>query len=217
MSADDRFILEVVAPYKGRALDLGGGGGTLWRPLEQLGYRYLNVDLEAPNGRVPAVLADAHLLPFKDGSFELVVSKDSLEHFSDPSAAVAELWRVLKSEGRCIIWVPFMHPFHDDDFYRYSPLGLKHLFRDFEIVSLESPLWLFTYSGILASEVLRRLRLGFVANPMLRLCHTFDRLVMQKRQHPAAYAVAYRMIVRKMPREASAPGPVSPFRENRKE
>ncbi len=45
-------------------------------------------------------LADAAKLPFPDAHFDLVTSRVAAHHFADPSAAVAEVWRVLKPAGR---------------------------------------------------------------------------------------------------------------------
>ncbi|MDI6631230.1 MAG: class I SAM-dependent methyltransferase, partial [Thermoanaerobacteraceae bacterium] len=132
MSAEPELILELITPELivsggGIALDLGGGRGGLRQPLEKLGYRYLNLDIQRFNERNPDLIGDAHQLPFKDSVFQAVISKDSLEHFAEPWKVVREVHRVLKDGGYFVIWVPFMHPFHGDDFYRYTPLGLQHL------------------------------------------------------------------------------------------
>jgi SAM-dependent methyltransferase len=42
-------------------------------------------------------------LPFKANSFDKVVCKGALDHFSDPYQAVAEMARVLKPEGKMVI------------------------------------------------------------------------------------------------------------------
>ena len=137
-------MLSRVPQGGGRALDLGGGAGELARPITERGYEYVNVDLAASGPG--AVKGDAHALPFADGAFALVVSSDSLEHFQTPSVALKEVHRVLRSGGRFVLWVPFMHPFHGDDYYRYTPLGLRHLLEDAELVveSIETPLGLMT-------------------------------------------------------------------------
>ena len=116
------------------------------------------------------------LLPaLKENGFEQCSSKDSLEHFSQPWVVIGEVHRVLKDGGQFIIWVPFMHPFHRDDFYRYSPLGLEHLLSDFEIISFESPLWVFTVVGTALIEALKRVHLGFMERPIKQSCEWLDR------------------------------------------
>lgn len=194
MSADAHFILEVISPGHGLLLDLGGGRGTLRYPLEKLGYRYINIDMQLfPNGE-PSLISDAHSLPFKDTSFDVVVSKDTLEHFLQPWAVVREIHRVLKDGGQFILWVPFMYPFHGDDVYRYSPLGLRHLLDNFEIILFESPLWVFTVVGLAGVEALKRLHLGFTERPIKQLCGWLDRCFTRRRNAPASFAPAYRVV-----------------------
>lgn len=56
--------------------------------------------------RYPAV--DMLRLPFKDGSFDLVVHSDTLEHVADPVAALRECRRVLASDGMVAFTVPIV-------------------------------------------------------------------------------------------------------------
>jgi SAM-dependent methyltransferase len=46
---------------------------------------------------------DATDLPFVDASFDLVVCRSSLHHMPDPGAAVAEMARVCRPEGRVVV------------------------------------------------------------------------------------------------------------------
>jgi SAM-dependent methyltransferase len=176
MSSDPDLILETISAGTGMALDLGGNNGMLRRPLEGRGYHYINLDIHRFDHGEPSLIGDAHRLPFVDASVDLVVSKDTLEHFLEPWVVVQEVHRVLKVGGRLIIWVPFTHPFHGDDFYRYSPLGLQHLLRDFELVAFESLLWVFTVAGLAVIEACKRVHLGCVEQPIKRVCASLDRL-----------------------------------------
>lgn len=47
--------------------------------------------------------AAASALPFPDKSFDVVVSANAFHYFSDPTTALAEMRRVLKSDGKVII------------------------------------------------------------------------------------------------------------------
>lgn len=49
------------------------------------------------------VAADAHKLPFKDKSFDLVICTETLEHVINPKKTLEEMKRVLKKDGRGII------------------------------------------------------------------------------------------------------------------
>ncbi len=151
-----------VPPGSGRALDLGGGPGTHRAFLGELGYEYVNIDF-IPVGR-NSIRGDAHRLPFRDGAFDVVVSDNTLEHFRHPDRAVAEARRVLRPNGRFVIAVPFMHPFHGTDYWRYTPLGLDALLGDagFRIVSLEAPTWVASVVAVAVREILDRLGLRWL-------------------------------------------------------
>jgi SAM-dependent methyltransferase len=202
MSADPQYVLKVIPPGQGLVLDLAGGGGMLRQSLETLGYHYVNADIERYGSGEPSLIGDAHALPFQDASFDMVVSKDTLEHFIQPWTVVKEVHRLLKDDGRFVIWVPFMHPFHGDDFYRYSPLGLRHLLCDFEIILFESPLQAFTVVGFAAIEMLKRLHLGFIEQPIKRMCSSLDYILIrcQKQKRPASFAAAYLVVACKRKR-----------------
>ena len=195
MSSDTYLILKAIPSGTGIVLDLGGSKGLLRQPLQERGYHYINLDIKEFGNGEPSLVGDAHRLAFKDASLDLVVSKDTLEHFVQPWEVVKEVHRVLKVGGQFIIWVPFMHPFHGDDFYRYTPLGLRHLLRDFELVAYQSPLWVFTVVGLAAIEVLKRLHLGFAERPIKLLCSSLDGLFPRNQKRPASFAAAYRIIV----------------------
>lgn len=197
MSADNALIIEVTPPGSGLALDLGGGQGALQQPLEDLGYCYISIDIQCLKKNGNTVLGDVHVQPFKNESFDLVVSKDTLEHFLQPWKAVEEVHRILKPGGLFIIWVPFMHPFHGDDYYRYSPLGLKHLLGDFEIILFESPLWVFTVVGLAFIQALKQLHLGFMEWPVKKACYWLDRRFTRHQKRPGSFAAGYRLIAQK--------------------
>jgi SAM-dependent methyltransferase len=165
--------------------------------IERRGYCYVNVDVKPFGPGEPSLIGDAHALPFPDESFNLVVSKDTLEHFLDPWTAVTEVYRVLRPGGRFVIWVPFLHPYHGDDFYRYTHLGLRRLLSAFEDVAIDSPRSLFTLAGLVLAQSLKRVGLGVVEQPIKRLCAVLDEALDRCRSAPASYAVAYRVVAAK--------------------
>lgn len=190
-------ILQALLPGTGVVLDLGGGTGELRQPLRERGYHsYVNLDIQRFENGEPSLVGDAHQLPFKDAVFDMVVSKDNL-HLFEPWVVVKEVHRVLKVGGLFVIWVPFMYPFHGDDLYRYSSLGLQRLLRDFEVVTFESPSWVFTVIGLMAIEALKRMHLGFTERPIKRLCSALDRLFLRNQQRLVSFAAAYRVVARK--------------------
>jgi SAM-dependent methyltransferase len=103
-------------------LDAGCGDGGVARLLRERAGSVVAIDVErSPAWREETALtflvADAERLPFADGSFDLVHSKDSLHHMSDPAAALAEYARVLRPEGTALIV----------EANRYNPSFLLHM------------------------------------------------------------------------------------------
>lgn len=95
--------------------------------------------------RIHVARADAMRLPFADGQFDLVTANDSMEHFADPQAALAELSRVLRPGGSlCLYFTPYR-----------SPLG-SHLYDHVKIpwcqVVLPRPLLYATLERTLRDE-----------------------------------------------------------------
>lgn len=114
------------------------GSGTLGDGTEQLlrsrTIRITGIDVyESPN--VDCV-ADAHYLPFANGSFDGVWIQAVLEHVVDPAAVVGEIHRVLKPKGIVYAETPFLQQVHEGayDYTRFTVVGHRYLFRDFELV-----------------------------------------------------------------------------------
>ncbi len=102
------------------AVDLGCGHGAQRNVLERLGYACWAIDYE---GDAADDLVDAHALPLRDESVDLVMSIAVLEHLADPVRAASEVARVLKPGGAFIGTVAFLEPFHDNSFFHCSHVG----------------------------------------------------------------------------------------------
>jgi ubiquinone/menaquinone biosynthesis C-methylase UbiE len=97
----------LVGGTRGRTLELGAGTGRDL-PLYPQGQAVVALDphpdnLETARRRAPAiphVRACAEALPFKDGSFETVVSSLVFCSVDDPAAGLQEIRRVLRPGGR---------------------------------------------------------------------------------------------------------------------
>jgi SAM-dependent methyltransferase len=95
-----------------RLLDVGcGTGGTLER-LGPFGCA-VGLDLEPlalqfcrERGHAALVRGSATALPFPEGSFDVVLALDVLEHIPDHEAAAREIARVLRPGGHALITVP---------------------------------------------------------------------------------------------------------------
>ena len=77
--------------------------------------------------------ADAHELPFVDGSVDVVIITAVLEHVLDPKRVAEEITRVLCLGGLLYSELPFMQQVHEGayDFMRFTLSGHRKLFNRF--------------------------------------------------------------------------------------
>jgi SAM-dependent methyltransferase len=106
-------LIRRYAPLEGRrVLDAGCGVGMYVVAFRRFTDAAYGVDLDiekiaqAAEGLPNLEVASVEALPFADGSFDVVLSHEVIEHVSDDRAAVAEAVRVLKLGGRLVIYAP---------------------------------------------------------------------------------------------------------------
>jgi len=99
-------------PLAGAVLEVGAGTGKLWRHVDHAarGLALTLTDFSpamceqlrtVPGARV--LRCDATGLPFPDASFDTVVANHMLYHLDDPTVALREFVRVLRTGGRVAI------------------------------------------------------------------------------------------------------------------
>jgi SAM-dependent methyltransferase len=100
-------------PEVGDALDLGCGDGRLTafvRAERVVGADVSEVALERARARLPGarlVLVEPdEPLPFEDGSFDLVLCAETIEHVRDVQLLLSEVRRVLRPGGRLAVTTP---------------------------------------------------------------------------------------------------------------
>lgn len=127
LAATEAGILRSV-PAAGRpacSLDLGCGREhqRFAAPLAKLGYRHTGVDIDGP---APDYLADLHALPFKNESFDLLVTTAVFEHLKQPHVAMAEAARICREGGLFVGSIAFGEPFHVS-YFHHSPLAVQEV------------------------------------------------------------------------------------------
>ncbi|MEL6519980.1 MAG: class I SAM-dependent methyltransferase [Pseudomonadota bacterium] len=178
--------LEYLALSEGdRVLDLGCGEGRHVHGLYVHGGLHIEgVDLDEPSlqkahdglmtlpprepgdeGTINLTTGDATALDYPDNTFDAIICSEVLEHLPDYDAALREIRRVLKPDGRLCISVPHAWPERicwnlapPPDGYPYQPGGHIRIFdevdlkmsverRGFKLVrrhhahGLHAPLW----------------------------------------------------------------------------
>jgi SAM-dependent methyltransferase len=122
-------------------LDIGGGFRFQKGLAQYQGFfkncQYRTLDIE-PKYQ-PDIVGDIHNLPIEDNSIDAIICKAVLEHVHSPEKAIDEIYRVLKKNGKCLVYLPFLYPYHGQehgykDYYRYTRDGIDYLFRKFSLI-----------------------------------------------------------------------------------
>jgi ubiquinone/menaquinone biosynthesis C-methylase UbiE len=123
---DDIYLkrLELLLKPEGKTgvmLDVGIGTGLIVRDMARMpiyaGYTFIGLDYyedmvttctdlvkkENLENVITVVQGDAAAMAFPDNHFDVVMSRATLHHLSDPSDALREKYRVLRPGGICLI------------------------------------------------------------------------------------------------------------------
>jgi arsenite methyltransferase len=131
-------------PSGGVALDVGSGPGNVTAQLARAAGPdglALGLDISEPmlaravsaqaGPQVGFLRADAQKLPLRDETVDAAVSLAVLQLIPNPSAAVAEMVRVLRPGGRMVVLVPTVGP--AAAVFRLLPNGGAHFFAEDEL------------------------------------------------------------------------------------
>jgi len=100
-------------------LDLGCAKGTISYLLRQMGGKWVSADLDSANllatkelVRENVVQIEPQRFPFRNGSFDVVVALDILEHVEDDETCLQEIKRTLKQKGEFYLSTPSLGRLH---------------------------------------------------------------------------------------------------------
>lgn len=129
--------LNLALPSNSRVLIIGTGNKYSF--YQNIFKNHLVINSDVHNQFKVDIIFDAHQIPFKDESFDLVLSSQVLEHTMRPWIVAKEIMRVTKNGGVIHTEVPFCFPYHGQpyDFFRFSPGGLRIIFDQCSLIKSE--------------------------------------------------------------------------------
>ena len=113
-------------PHGARVLDVGAGSAPYRRLFAHCDYRTqdfaeLRDDQLRFGGYAPIdFVCDAAAVPVADGSFDVVLCTEVLEHVPEPIAVVREFGRILAPGGRLILTAPLGSGIHQEPYHFYG-------------------------------------------------------------------------------------------------
>lgn len=142
-----RLVEKIKLPaieLKGDLLDFGCGA----KPYRKLFYNvknYIGIDIENEghdhNNEEIDMFYDGKHIPFENESFDSILASEVLEHVPNVDESLKELCRVLKTDGKLLLTVPFLWQEHElpFDFRRFSSIGICQYLKEngFRILSIE--------------------------------------------------------------------------------
>ncbi len=119
-----------------RVLDIGCGIGTYVKKLSEISGEVYGVDIDAKrvqNGKAKGLsVAVSERLPFTDGSFDVVLLNEVIEHVEDDAETLQEACRILRPGGHVVIYAPNrLYPFETHGVY----LGKRYVFGNIPLVN----------------------------------------------------------------------------------
>ena len=129
-----RDLSEPLSQARGTLLDVGCGAQP-YRRLIPPQTTYIGLDTEESATNFGYSMPDVRqialdgLWPVDDGSADVVLATETLEHVENPEAFLAQAYRCLRPGGRLILTVPFAARWHyiPHDYWRFTPSGLRLL------------------------------------------------------------------------------------------
>lgn len=134
MSSVLRRYLDAYTDRKLNVVDIGSkvvGDSRSYRQLMPHTWDYIGIDMEKGDN-VDLVMEDSYKIPINNGSVNVVLSGQCLEHVARPWLLVKEIARILDPGGHCFLTTPAKMHLHayPQDYWRILPEGMRVLLED---------------------------------------------------------------------------------------
>lgn len=207
----DRDLDREAGLLAGRVLEIGCGRTNRrgrFRPPPAAPGQWIYVDRDV--ARSPHICGDIGRLPIRNSVFDTVLCLEVLEYVWDPSAALAELRRLLKPGGTLLLSTPFLHRVDAaDDYWRFTEPALRRMLGEsgFEVMRCLPQGGAFAViANVLRHAVSvqgdgsRRL-LSVLLRPVFAGLLGLDGPASRRRPVLGTYATGYLVIARRSPTE----------------
>lgn len=139
----------------GQVLDIGGGNNPsylrFFKKTDDL--QFTSIDLAADK----KIDLENESLPYEANSADQILLFNILEHIYNHKFLVNEAFRVLKTTGQVIGFVPFLVNYHPDphDYFRYTQESLERIFNEagfsnIKIKSIGGGPWFIGYDIVMS-------------------------------------------------------------------
>lgn len=144
--------------------------------------------------------ADLHVDPYykelsniESSQYNFILCTGLLEHIPDPQRLIDDFHRILKPGGKLVITASAISSFHEgpDDYFRYTPYGLKLLFAEWDNFEIEGSCKPFETISILLQRILLQCKIkpkgmALLVEMLCLVLPQLDRFVKQQHftRHP---------------------------------
>ena len=102
--------------------------------IEPLAQEYQKHNLLFKNSDVVYINLPAENIPILDEYADVVISRNSLDHVSNPVKVVKEIYRILKTNGYFVLNVDINHPPTIAEPHKITQSVIKKMTQDFELI-----------------------------------------------------------------------------------
>jgi len=136
------------------------------------------------------IRADLHVDKFYHGlnqieseSYKIVLCTGLIEHLLDPQRLIDEFYRILKPGGKLILSAAGIFAYHEgpQDFFRFTPFGIKFYFNRWKNVSMRGSCQPFYTIAIMLQRIYFQCKIKFGLKYIIAILCTilpfFDRFI----------------------------------------